>query len=83
MRIGRSTLLIAFGFVGSLTAGATWGHAQRATGTRAVQPVVVSGSDFGFRVEGRKGDTPVGRFVIRENGEWVTVEAPMGLAPLR
>lgn len=34
-------------------------------------PVMVSGADIAFRVEGRQGNTPVGRLVIRFNGRWV------------
>jgi hypothetical protein len=41
-------------------------------------PEVISGADFGFRVEGTQGVTPVGRLVIRKNGEWV--EAKLGSA---
>ena len=34
-------------------------------------PVVLSGPDVGFRVEGQLGSMPTGRLVIRVNGEWV------------
>jgi len=39
-----------------------------------VPPEVVSGGEMGFRIEGRKGDTPVGTLVIRQGGKWVPVE---------
>lgn len=34
-------------------------------------PVVVSGDDIGFRIEGTLGGAPAGTVVIRRNGEWV------------
>ena len=43
----------------------------------AVNPVparVMTGSDLGFRVEGLRGDTPVGRLVVLVNGRWVNAE---------
>ena len=46
-------------------------------------PIVLSGNDIGFRVEGRNGNRPVGVLVIRMNGEWVvptTLEAPARLS---
>lgn len=30
--------------------------------------------DLGFRIDGRKGNTPVGALVVRINGEWVEAE---------
>jgi hypothetical protein len=40
-----------------------------------VTPTVISGNDIGFRVEGlRDRTTPVGRFVIRINDQWVEPE---------
>jgi hypothetical protein len=38
-----------------------------------VPPKVMTGSDLGFRVEGLRGGTPVGTFVVKVNGEWVEV----------
>jgi hypothetical protein len=38
-------------------------------------PLVLSGADVGFRVEGRKGKAVVGRFVVRVNGQWLDVDA--------
>ena len=43
---------------------------------------VISGSDLGFRIDSRKGDTPVGRLVIRINGQWVEVEESVRLKRL-
>ena len=36
-------------------------------------PIVLSGSDLGFRVSAREGNTPVGTLVVRVNGQWVEV----------
>ena len=38
---------------------------------RLPEPIVLSGNDIGFRVEGRLGAQPAGRIVIRINGQWV------------
>jgi hypothetical protein len=42
---------------------------------RSTTPEIVTGGDLGFRVEGTDYRTgkPVGRIVIRRNGEWVDV----------
>jgi len=56
--------------VSSLVAVSLWASAQR----RHVipeSPVVLSGSDLGVRVEGRKGSARVGRLVVRIDGHWV------------
>lgn len=74
MRILR-TFLFA---VGLLAAGA-WLHAQTTSSSR---PIVISGSDIGFQLEGREGDTPVGRLVIRVNGNWVEPQFARGIKPL-
>jgi hypothetical protein len=34
-------------------------------------PVVVSSSDFGFRIEGKHGDIRIGKLVVRIDGQWV------------
>jgi hypothetical protein len=45
-------------------------------------PVVLSGQDIGFRVEGRRGDARVGGFVVRIDGQWIEALAVGGLARL-
>ena len=37
-------------------------------------PVVLSGSDVGFRVVRMDGQIPVGQMVVRIKGAWVTAE---------
>jgi hypothetical protein len=34
-------------------------------------PVVLSGSDVGFRVEAYEGNIPVGKLVVKVDGQWV------------
>jgi hypothetical protein len=36
------------------------------------------GEDVGFRIEAQRGNTAIGRIVIRVNGEWVETEAAGG-----
>ena len=65
-------------WVMSLVAAGAWAYAQEIKPPLLPipMPMVVAGNDIGFRVEGRRGDTPVGRFVIRSsaNGQWVEPE---------
>jgi hypothetical protein len=37
---------------------------------------VLSGADFGFRVDRWDGDVPVGRVVVRHDGKWIEVRIP-------
>jgi hypothetical protein len=52
--------------------------------TRVSEPQMVSGSDIGFRVDGtdRLG-LPVGKCMVRVNGEWVEVSPSAVMAPAR
>jgi hypothetical protein len=70
--------------VTSLTGAGVWAHAQApVTPAPQAQPSnIISGSDFGFRVDGRKGNTPVGALVVRINGQWVEVQFSAGTKPL-
>ena len=40
---------------------------------------VVSGPDFGFRIEGDQRGTPIGTLVVRIDGKWI--EARVGQVP--
>ena len=41
-------------------------------------PQIISGADFGFRVDSYGADgTLTGRIVVRQNGEWVEVRLPV------
>ena len=61
--------------------GATWGSAQ-ATQPPNATPTVIAGNDLGFRIDSRKGATPVGTLVIRVNGRWVEPEFSTGVKGL-
>lgn len=52
---------------------ASWSYAQSLR-VDPVTPTVLSGPDFGFRVEGNRGGTPVGALVVKMNGQWVEAE---------
>jgi hypothetical protein len=46
-------------------------------------PLILSGSDFGFRVEGYGRDgQPLGRIVVRVDGRWVEPRETGGVVPL-
>ena len=70
-RIGMVILWAA-----SIVAAGAWAQAQGPLGPvpSSQAPTVISGNDFGFRIDSRKGDTPVGTMVARVNGQWVEVE---------
>jgi hypothetical protein len=43
------------------------------------EPRIVSGPDFGFRIEADQSGTPVGKLVVRVDGKWI--EARVDAAP--
>jgi hypothetical protein len=44
---------------------------------------VLTGNDIGFRVEGNRGDYPVGTLVVRINGKWVDAAFATKAIPAR
>lgn len=53
---------------------AVWAAAQ-SVAVDKVAPTILAGENVGFRVEGlRGGATPVGRIVVKVNGQWVEAE---------
>ena len=56
-----------------LLCAAAWTYGQSLQ-VIPVTPTVISGADFGFRVEGNRGGTPVGTLVVKMNGQWVEAE---------
>jgi hypothetical protein len=72
-------------WVASLFAVAAIAMAQARQTVPLPEPMVLSGADVGFRVEGRQGGTPVGRLVVRMDGKWVeaVVGGGWGLQPTR
>jgi len=65
-----------------LALAAAWAYGQSLQ-TFPVTPTVISGADFGFRVEGNRGGTPVGTLVVKMNGQWVEAEIGGGGRPKR
>ena len=65
-----------------LVVAAVWASAQvtrppSETGLKPmdlVAPIVISGSDLGFRIESKEGNVPVGKLVVRINGVWVDAQ---------
>jgi len=60
----RARIALVIVWSTSLVGVAAWAQAP-------AQQKVISGSDLGFRVEGQREGTAVGRLVIRVNGQWV------------
>lgn len=60
-------------------AAGRWAQGQ---GIQPPTPTVISGSDLGFRIDGRKGNTPLGTLVVRINGQWVEVGSMGGIQRL-
>jgi hypothetical protein len=73
MRLVVAVLLAFLTF----SAGAALGTTQ-VTQVDKVSPKVLAGPDVGFRVEGLRGATPVGRIVVRVNDNWVEAELVAG-----
>jgi hypothetical protein len=70
MTIRARAVLVAAWLISLIAAGAVAG--QLAYRFEPLpEPIVLSGSDIGFRVEGRLGAQPAGHIVIRLNGQWV------------
>ena len=78
------TLIIAVA-IGILGAG-LWARAQvqpNSRGNTQPPPQIISGADFGFRVDSYSADgTPSGRIVVRQNGQWVEVSITGGVRRL-
>lgn len=72
---------LAGAMVAAVAAGTALGHAQARRNAEPVMPLVLSGGDIGFRVEGRKGASVTGRFVVRIDGRWVDAEASFVARP--
>ena len=49
------------------------------------EPRIVSGPDFGFRIEADQKGTPIGKLVVRVDGKWIEarVAAVPGVRPVR
>jgi hypothetical protein len=87
MKIGKRTLTVVIWMVSVFAAGLC-SHAQAplqqpdvrqppSAQQPGVSPTVISGNDIGFRIDRRRGSTPVGTLVVRINGQWVEPEQSM------
>jgi hypothetical protein len=65
---------VAFALGSIFMAAASFVYARAQPGSKAVPPFVLSGTDIGFRVEGRKRTSVTGQFVVKIGGQWVDVE---------
>jgi len=68
-----SRLFVLLGVVALVAASSAW-VAGQAVATQRVPPVMVSGENVGFLIEGNRGGTPIGRLMIRQDGKWVHAE---------
>lgn len=75
----RNRIIVAMVVVMALVAG--WVSAQVAT-TPVDPPIVLSGSDVGFRIEGRRGSVAVGKLIVRIDGRWVETDFSGGVLRL-
>jgi hypothetical protein len=77
LRVPLLLLVVCLGIVA--IAAMSYGQA---IGVTPVTPRVVAGDDLGFRIEGMRGGTPVGRLVVRVNDRWVEADFSMISKPL-
>ena len=76
MRIRYALLAILFAFALGV------GLSAQLLMTTPVTPHVVTGGDIGFRVEGLRGNTPIGRLVVKVDGNWVEADFGSATRPL-
>lgn len=76
----KSRRVVAGGVLATaMLAWSTFSFSQVAVSPQPVDPVVLTGSDIGFRMTARKGGTPVGQLVVRVDGGWKEVEFSQGM----
>lgn len=62
---------------------AAWGYAQGAASAQGLGPRVLSGPDIGFQLTGQRKGKPVGRLVVRIDGEWKDAAFEHVVTPLK
>ena len=67
----RTVLTIGLLWVFSLVVAVSIVRAQSYQITPLPEPRIVSGADFGFRVEGHQNGIAVGTLVVRVNDKWI------------
>jgi hypothetical protein len=81
MTFGRRAALVIV-WTASLVGVGVWARAERQEPpVITLGPHVVSGENLGFRVHGVRGDTRIGRLVVRVDGRWVDVQFALGGPP--
>jgi hypothetical protein len=80
----RKRIVLAVVWIASLLATGLWAHAQSRIPAvpPPTPPVIISGSDVGFRIERQSGNVVVGTWVVRINGQWVVPESSVGIKRL-
>jgi hypothetical protein len=73
IRLILATTVLLIGFVGG------WLSAQSIMTAPVNPPVVLSGGNIGFRVEGLSGNVAVGSLVVQVNGQWVNTDFARGV----
>jgi hypothetical protein len=73
MEVAMKSRLLWIVVVVVVLTGARWAYAQ-AIAVNPVTPAVLTGGDFGFRIEGDRAGTPVGELVVKVNGRWVAAD---------
>ena len=75
-------VFFAIWVVSIVIAAGAWSFAQAPTpaprGPATPGTTILSGADLGFRIDRFDGQTPIGAFVIRQNGQWVEVRESVG-----
>lgn len=83
MQVTLARVGIGVALAGAMAAGATTVSSQaRQSPPSPLAPKVLSGDEVGVLVEGYRNGKPVGRLVVKLEGEWVEVERPMAVKPL-
>lgn len=66
----------------SLIIVAGFAQAQKKDRPAVPAPLILSGNDIGFRVQGDRGDHVVGTLVVKIDGQWVPAEPADNLKTL-
>jgi hypothetical protein len=66
----------------SLTIVVAFAQTQKKAKPTPPAPMIFSGNDIGFRVQGDRGDHVVGTLVVKIDGEWVPAEPADGVKRL-
>jgi uncharacterized membrane protein len=79
----RPRIMLIVVWVLSLILVGALAHAQSSAQRGNTQPpIIISGSDLGFRVARQQGNRVAGTLVVRINGEWLDAEPAAGAKAL-